>query len=585
LTGGQTRTEGGGTWTRLRRRKVVQYGLAYVAAAWALLQGIGFVADAFGWPAAVKQWATITLPIGLPVVLVIAWYHGDRGQQRASAPELGLIALLLLTGGGVLWFYGQRGEPTAAVVVATRVAVPAATPFAPPEKSIAVLPFVDMSEHKDQEYFSDGMSEEVLNLLTQIPQLRVIARTSSFSFKGKTVDVATIARTLNVAHVLEGSIRKSGDTVRITAQLIRASDSSHLWSETYDRKLTDVFRVQDEIAGAVVAALKLKLLPAQQVTSTHRTADPDAYNQYLLGNQFFNRSTPDGFRRAVTAYQQAVSLDPGFAAGYARLATAEAFASDYAETVAIRSAGRQRALAAADHAVSLAPDLADGYAERGFLRINWLWDWDGARADFVKALVLEPGNSQAQKGLGELLISLGRLPESVAEIKKAVQLDPLTASTWFDLGWVLMAGGQWQDAREALNRALEINPESSFGNYGLGCLELLQGRASVALISFRQAGAYWSLAGVAMAEHSLGHAGESQRVLNELIARYAQDAAYQIAEVYAWRGQRDQAFEWLERAYAQRDGGLSVIKADALLAPLRMDTRFTAMLKKLGLPP
>jgi serine/threonine-protein kinase len=428
------------------------------------------------------------------------------------------------------------------------------------------------------------MSEEVLNLLTQLPQLRVIARTSSFAFKGRQVSIAEIARTLNVANVLEGSVRKSGDTVRITAQLIRASDSSHLWSQTYDRRLTDVFRIQDEIAGAVVAALKVKLLPAQQVAKPHRAASTDAYNQYLLGNQFFSRSTPDDFRRAVTAYQRAVALDPGFAAAYARLATAEALASDYDETAAKPAAGRQRALALAEKAISLAPDLADGYAERGFLRINWLWDWSGAQADFEKALALEPGNSQAQKGLGELLISLGRQPQSIVEMKKAAELDPLSASTWFDFGWALMAGGQWTDARKALNRALEINPESSFANYGLGCMDLLQGRAQDALTSFRRSNAFWNLAGIAMAQHSLGQGGESQRVLDELIATYAQVAAYQIAEVHAWRGEKDQAFQWLERAYAQRDGGLSTIKADQLLAPLRTDPRFAAMLEKLGLP-
>jgi TolB-like protein len=241
---------------------------------------------------------------------------------------------------------GQESAQTAQVIATVQTALP--------ERSIAVLPFVDMSEKHDQEYFSDGLSEELIDMLTKVPDLRVPARTSSFFFKGKSDDIAAIAQKLRVAHVLEGSVRKSANTVRVTAQLIRADNGYHLWSETYDRELKDVFKVQDEIAGAVVTALKLKLERGQQVSSSHQTSIPEAYNQYLLGRQFFERFNSDGFRRAVDAYRKAVALDPHYAAAYAELALAELFVSDGTD-----AAANQRALAAADKAVALAPDEAD----------------------------------------------------------------------------------------------------------------------------------------------------------------------------------------------------------------------------------
>jgi len=448
-----------------------------------------------------------------------------------------------------------------------------------------VLPFVDMSQTKDQEYFSDGLSEELLNLLAQVPQLRVIARTSSFAFKGKEVGVAEIARTLNVANVLEGSVRKSGDTLRITAQLIRTADSSHLWSETYDRRLTDVFKVQDEIAAAVVAQLKVKLLPAQQVTNPHRTGNTEAYNQYLLGNQFYNRNSIEGYRLAVEAYQKAVALDPGYGAAYAGLAFAEFYAGDFSASADESAAARQRGSIAVDKAIALAPDIADSYSARGWMRFSLTWDWTGSQADFEKALALEPGNATVQRRYGLLLFNLGRMSDAIAAMRKAIELDPLSFSAWNSLGLVYLAdASRFREAREAFDRALAVNPESSFANCNLGTLELLEGHVQESLDLFRRAGEVWSQMGLAMVEHTLGHAGESQRALDELIAKYAHEAAYQVADVYAWRGESDKAFEWLERAYVQHDSALSAIKTDPVLKGLWTDARFAAMVKKLGLP-
>jgi TolB-like protein/Flp pilus assembly protein TadD len=591
----------------LKRRNVFKAGAAYLALGWVVTQVTSTVAPALHmpeWIASVVVWIGV---IGFPFVIMFSWIYEltPEGLKRESQVDRTtsithvtsrrldyiIISLLVLAIGLFAFdrFVPRKGEPaTASREMPATSATPDAASAAPAasDNSIAVLPFVDMSQTKDQEYFSDGLSEELLNLLAQVPQLRVIARTSSFAFKGKEVGVAEISKTLNVANVLEGSVRKSGDTLRITAQLIRTADSSHLWSETYDRQLTDVFKVQDEIAGAVVAQLKVKLLPTQQVTNQHRTASAEAYSQYLLGNQFFNRNSVEGYRLAVPAYEKAIALDSNFAAAYAGLGFAQLYAADYAPSADEMAQYRQRAQAAVGKAIALGPDLADGYAARGWMRSSVTWDWNGGEADFAKALALEPGNAATQRRYAIVLQNFGRLVESVAASRKAIELAPLSSSAWTNLGSAYLADrGQFHEAREAFERARSLNPESSFANFNLAALELLEGHAQAALAASVRAGEVWRQTGTAMAEHNLGHAAESQRALDELIAKYAHESAYQIAEVYGWRGEKDKAFEWLDRSYAQRDGGLTLIKTDLLIESLRTDARFAAMVRKLGLPP
>src|SRR4029453_6778698 len=375
-----------GVWRRLRDRKVAQWGLAYVAGAWGFLQGVGFVGETFAWPGLIRRLATLALLVAFPLVLVLAWYHGDRGQQRVTRTELMIITLLFLIGGGIFWMYGQDTTANAPDT--------SARPAVATDPSVAVLPFVDMSQNKDQEYFADGLAEELLNLLAGIPELRVIGRTSSFQFKGRNEDLRLIATKLGVASLLEGSVRKSGNRVPITAQLIKAADGSHLWSETYERDLSDIFKVQDEISSAVVAALKVKLLPQKvRASAPYRTASPEAYNEYLLGRQFFNRGSAEDFRRAVTAYRRAVELDPMFASAYAGLAVSEnEVARAPGNTLEEVQAAQARALAAADRAVELDPGMSEGYAARGFLRFNINWDWAGAEEDLSRAFELDPGS-------------------------------------------------------------------------------------------------------------------------------------------------------------------------------------------------
>ncbi len=333
------------------------------------------------------------------------------GDWRRWAVPVGIVAALLF-GRHFLSRVGAPGRSQSTAAIAP---------------SIAVLPFLDLSPQKDQEYFSDGVAEEILDALSRIEGLRVTGRTSSFSFKGKNEDVRSIGEKLNVSAVLEGSVRKDGNRVRITAQLVNARDGFHLWSQTFDRELTGIFAAQDEISNAVVDALKVRLMPGTEVRAALRTPNPEAHNEYLLGNQFMRQMTLENFRRAEAAYQRAVGNDPAFAAGWAGLAVATYWVADSADTVAAASEGYERASAAAEKAIALDPDLADGYAARGYLRGTVRWDWSGARADFERALKLNPGRASAHLWYTYILSAVGSLREAVQEAEKATVIEPLSA--------------------------------------------------------------------------------------------------------------------------------------------------------------
>ena len=459
----------------------------------------------------------------------------------------------------------------------------APVPAAATEKSIAVLPFLDMSEKHDQEYFSDGLTEELLDQLAQVPDLRVPARTSSFYFKGKQATIAEIARALGVANVLEGSVRKSGSTIRVTAQLIRADNGYHLWSSSYDRDVKDIFKVQDQIAAAVVDALKAKLLPASQSISARRSDNSEAYNQYLLGRQFLTRGNNDESRHAAEVFRQAIALDPQYAAAWAGLADAMYWVGDQESTLGATLAYRKEARAAADKAVALQPRLAYGYLVRAMLRTDEP-DLAGAGEDLRHALALEPENAEVLMYYGALALTpMGRLPEAIKVLRRASQADPLNARVWDFLGTSLQFSGDLDGALAAYNRSLEISPVQTYGPVGLASTLLLAGRPADALAAAqRSTGEVFRLFGSSLANFDLGHQREAQQQLDALIAKYSGVAAFQIAEVYAWRGDRDQAIHWLERARVQKDGGFPYVKMDPLLRKLHGDPRYEAMLVAAG---
>lgn len=552
----------------LKRRKVIRVAIAYLAVSWLILQVGSMVIPAFNIPTWTLRLLVLLVVLGLPLALVLAWLYeitpAGLVRETEAAPADDAAT-------------GLPSDPNTAPIASMPQAIAA---------SIAVLPFADMSQARDQEFFSDGLSEELINLLAKVPGLHVAGRTSSFSFKGKDAIITGVGKALNVAHVLEGSVRKFGEHLRITAQLINVADGFHLWSETYDRQLTDIFEVQDEIASAVVDALKLKLLPGQLPSSNrHHIPGPDAYTQFLLGRHYLNRGTPDGFRHAAQAYAQAVQLEPEYAMAYAGLALAQYAAAGYSDDASVITQGQQLALAAAEQAVVHDPDLADAYAARGYLRGCYRWDWAGAQSDFTRALALSPADETTYERYGRLLASLGRLPEAIAAARKPIESDPLSARAWYVLGRFQAAHGDLAAARQALNRALALAPEHAYAPLDLGLVSLLEGNPAAALAEFMRAPIEpFRLAGVAIAEHDLGHAAESQQALDRLIAQHADGYAYQIAEAYAWRGEPGHAFAWLERACAQRDAGLQRLKYDPTLRTLRNDPRYRTLLGKLGLP-
>ena len=564
------------TWTRLRRRKVVQWGVVYVAAAWGFLQGLEYVSEAFHWPDQLRQIAFLALLIGLPIVLVLAWYHGDRGQQRITTPEFAILTLLLLLGGGAFWYY-QRASETATVASPP----PSAAATIATDRSIAVLPFVNMSADKDQEYFADGISEELLNLLAQVPELRVIARTSSFSFKGKDVEIAEIARRLNVANVLEGSVRKSGDTLRITAQLVRASDSSHLWSQTYDRQMSDVFEVQDEIAAAVVGQLKIKLLGTPP---TSKVTNPRAYTLYLQAREIRRQVTPQSFEDSLALLQQALALDPTYTAAWAAVAGTYITQGVYAGARPDETARRARE--AANKALALDPKHGPAHAHLGSIAMYFDTDLAAAARHFEVALALDPANPDIIGEAAVLARRLNRLEQAIALGQHQMTLDPVNADGHVTFGYSYLYAGRLDEALAECRTALTLSPALIGGHSAIGEVLLHKGDAKAALAEFQQDPDEASrLIGLAMTYHALGQKRESTAALDEVIEKYGNVWPVSVALVFAFLGNADAAFEWLEKAVNLDDFFLSTINIYPTFANISADPRWLPFLRRNGMAP
>jgi serine/threonine-protein kinase len=586
--------------SELKRRRVMRALLGWGIAAFAVLQVFEPVMHGLHMPEWTLSFVVVGLGLGFPVTVALSWAFDlkasgiERTAPMASPEASGApsgparpsrfrLALLLLglsavaAAPGVVYFFlwPGTGRPPAA---ATTGGAPA--PAAP---SIAVLPFVNLSSDKEQDYFSDGVAEEILSALAQVEGLRVIGRTSSFAMKGKNEDLRVIGQKLNAANLLEGSVRKAGSRVRITAQLIEAAGGSHLWSQEFDGELSDIFAVQEKIAHAVVAALKLKLLP--EASHEPRTADAGAHDQYLLGLAFLARGSGDAYQRAVTALDRAVKLDPGYAPAWSALARARFWAADQS---AEGNPGQDwpLALAAAEKAVALAPGRADGYYARGAMRESTLQDWAGARADLERARTLSPGNPGILTQYASLVAALGQLPEAIVLLREAAALDPLSGDIPSVLSTIYLGTGQLQLAEAAARSALEIAPEHGRAARNLGFALLLQGRLAEARAAFhRSSNAFFAAVGDVMVEHTLGHAATSQRALDGVLAvPYVRQGSYQVAQAYAWRGEAGRALEWIGNAIDEHDAGLNYLSYDPFFRPLRGDPRFVALLRKLKLP-
>jgi len=449
------------------------------------------------------------------------------------------------------------------------------------DKSIAVLPFVDMSAGKDQEYFSDGLSEELLNLLSKIPELKVIGRTSSFSFKGKDEDLRSIAEKLGVAHLLEGSVRKDGNKIRVTAQLIKATDGSHLWSETYDRDLEDIFKLQDEIAGAVVKQLKLKLLPVTGNMASSST-NTEVYNLVLQGNYFSEKRDKENLAKALDFYLQALAIDSLNARSWAGLA--KCFNQQAAWDFIDRNQGLKKAEIAAKKAIALDENQTEGHSELGAAKM-WNYDWDEAEVEYEKALNLEPGNAEVLRKKGFLYRCLGRFDDAIEVFKKSIALDPIKGHTYFNYGQLLYHANHLEEAIGSYKKVLEINPQFPRAHIFLGKVYLLQGKPELALHEMPQeANEAWRIFGLILTYQALGRKQEVDKLLSDYIVRFPKDNAYQIAEIYSVRGEKNKPFEWLEKSYIDRESRLTYLKGDPLLKNLWLDPRYKALLKKMNLP-
>ena len=450
-----------------------------------------------------------------------------------------------------------------------------------PERSVAVLPFVDMSEKKDQVYFADGLAEELLDLLAQVPDLKVPARSSSFYFRDSSVQVRKVGHELGVAYVLEGGVRKAGDTVRVSVQLIRADTGYQVWSDTYERDVRDIFKVQDEISAAVVNAFKLQLSSSGPQLAERRTANPEAYDQYLRGKHFFQLGNYDGLLSARDAYRRAIQLDPNFAPAFAGLANVEYLTvkdfSDTDQPDVIR-----RAMEDADHAVALAPALAEAYSGRALLRYVQ-YDWSGARADLRKALALDPNDVKANRRMVLLELSLGNVDAALAAQQHAVDLDPLDMDSVEILGMAYYYAGHGAEARRTFEkiRVFSSNYEGLSGNAGFSYLAEHQPEA--ARVECAPHFDDTARACLAAAEHALAHTDSAHAILTDLIEKHPRRASYVIAKAYGFSGDSVLAFEWLNRAFSAKAKLLTNVKSEPAFIALRGDPQYLALLRKMKL--
>jgi serine/threonine-protein kinase len=574
----------------LKRRNVYKVGVAYAVVGWLLIQIATQVFPFLEIPNWAIRLVILMTALGFPVALVIAWAFeltpegikrtetADAARQHsrgrvwitvvaiAAAMSLGLFFLGRYTAGRGT---PRNGEAATAVL----------------EKSVAVLPLVNTSGDPGNEYFSDGLSEELIAVLAKIPELKVIGRGSSFFFKGKSGDSAVIGQKLGVANLIEGSVRKQGDRVRIVAELISAADGRSLWSETYDRELKDVFAVQAEIAKSVAEQMKLKLLgETARSYPAGLSENPAAHNAVLQSDFYFQEQTAESVRRAITFLQEAIRLDPNYALAYAKLAQAW---SRYAVTFATdpgddATKAYQEARRAAEKALNLAPDLAETRMAIGLEAMNPDLDFRAAEKEFRRVLQSAPSDAAAKSALCLSLMGEGRLREAEEACREALSLDPLLTASWYNIGRVVAAMGRYKEAEELFRKGLDIQPHAARFHSYLVILDILQNRPGQAMTNAQlEPEGFWRDYAVTLAQQAQSDRSTADTALKDFIAKYSYIGPFQIAVIYAVRKEPDQMFKWLDTAYATRDSGLTQLAVTPFFVPYREDSRFKALCEKL----
>jgi adenylate cyclase len=508
---------------------------------------------------------------------------GTRAPRRRIALLAALGAAIVVAGVGLgAWLIVHRGTgPGAAAGAAGHPAAPVESAATPP--SIAVLPFADESEKRDQGYFSDGLTDELIELLAKVPRLRVPARTSSFYFKGREATLADIGRLLNVSNVLEGSVRKSGNALRISAEVVRVADDTRLWSATYDRTLDDVFKVQDDIAGSVVSALKVSLLGEPKPRAAP-TRNSDAYLHYLRAEEAWRTGGGSAMAAgAIAELQQAVALDASFAPAWRELGAS--YVTGFAAFgIGTYSVVHREALDALQRSLELDPKSADTLVGLADLYYTLDWDFATAAAKLNRALELDPNNVQGLSLKGYIADSAGRFDEAIEMHRRALSIDPLRVGNYIQLGNAYYRSGHLEEGVEILQQALKRFPDANTVHYRLALLLLAQHHTDAALAEFAlEQSSGFRLLGMPLALDRLGRHEEADRSIAQALAdpTVRDGAAYQAAIAYAGRGDATRTFEWLERAYRQRDAGMHWMKFDPLLQRFRQDPRFKALLAQM----
>ena len=581
-------------FAELSRRNVFRVGIVYAVTSWLIAQVADLAATTFLAPDWVMKMIIIILVLGLPVALLVAWAYemtpqglrrdtGSAGDQfdtvsQSSKLDRTITALLVLA---LAYFAYDKFvlDPARdlAMLESAADAAPEVTPTSD-YQTIAVLPFVNMSDDEDNEYFADGLSEELLNMLVKVPRLRVAARTSSFSFKGKDVKISDIARELNVSHVLEGSVRKSGNQLRITAQLIKADDGFHLWSETFDRTLDEIFVLQDEIAMKVTNALEVTLLGKSKMD-----VSADSYTLFLRGIYFVRQRGPQNILKASEYLEEAVEVDPSNFVAWGSLA------ASYNELINFAVITRDEGVPLVRHAMEQAllgdPDDAFIRGAEGYIKKNLFWDWKGALKAIEHAYLLEPRDPVARNWRASLMNSLGRFDEATRLYGESYALDPLSLSLHSSLGIVYTKMHRYDEAIELFSKQLELSPNYHWAHSNRGKAYLFKGDPERALIEMeKNPDNVFKAIGLPIVYHSLGRKAESDAALQTLISEYAAEGnSYFIATVFSWRGEKDEAFEWLEKAFQAHDSGIAYMLGNNLLVPLIDDPRWPPFLAKVGL--